>query len=651
MSLSKSVSARFHFTVGPRFSLNGARLPLDALNIQSVVSKWMGSFDTWDDKLSIIKKKGYNMVHFTPLQHRGDSNSPYSIYSQLEFDPEIFTNGTKDIDQLVVSMSDNHQLLSMTDVVWNHTASNSPWLREHPEAGYSIKTAPHLQAAYELDDALLSFSRSLRSLGLPTKLYNENDLLRIMDGIKVHVLGALRLWEFYVIDVEAVTDKTVKAFMSKDTRATEVPESLSFEDLCKFVRDRTARNFGKLGKRYLKYLDAQAFAGILKTFLPEDADAERVKMEAIRIVDEINLDFYREYDNDAGEIMEQLFNRIKYIRLDDHGPKAGEINVKSPLADAYFTRVNVNGEIIGLANNGWIWNGNPLVDFASANSKAYLRREVIAWGDCVKLRYGRSPEDSPFLWQHMRRYTEICASHFHALRIDNCHSTPLHVGEYLLDCARAVRPDLYVVAELFTGSEDMDKLFVERLGINSLIREAMQAWSVSELSRLVHRHGGNPVGSLTQTSLSDDKIVRATHVHALFMDCTHDNETPTQKRTVEDTLPNAALVAMCACATGSVVGYDECYPHLLDIVNEKRTYTFDNGIGEIKKVLNDVHEYTGMNGAEEMHVHHEGNYVTVHRVNPRKGKGWFLIAHTKFSDYDANQRRKCFLKFLIYSRS
>lgn len=95
----------------------------------------------------------------------------------------------------------------------------------------------------------------------------------------------------------------------------------------------------------------------------------------------------------------------------------------------------------------------------------------------------------------MTRYVTSLAEIFDGFRIDNCHSTPLHVGVALLDAARTVKPDLYVCAELFTGNQEMDTHFVSRLGINSLIREAYNGYDPKEFSRLLYRFGvSKPIG-------------------------------------------------------------------------------------------------------------------------------------------------------------
>ncbi|KAJ5115314.1 hypothetical protein NUU61_001073 [Penicillium alfredii] len=672
-----------YIDVSPSLTLRGNELPLTALSIFSVISKFMGQYPAdWDKHLHGISQRHYNMVHFTPLMQRGSSNSPYSIFDQLSFDAALFPNGEEDVSSLVSRMEKDYGLLTLTDVVWNHTANNSKWLEEHPESGYSVDTAPWLEAALDLDTALLKFSDDLQSLGLPTEFKTVEDLVTVMNALRKQVINGIRLWEFYALDVKRDTKHILDAWTNGKDDRTSI-EHVDLQDLKKgtpkqqaaFIREHAIPTSKQVLGRFERSIDPTIGAGIL-TVLFGDYDQASSDLPGIesclsKLLDEVNLPFYKEYDADVAEIMDQLFNRVKYLRIDDHGPKMGPVTKGNPLIETYFTRLplnevtrNHNPKALALVNNGWIWNADAMRDNAGPDSRAYLRREVIVWGDCVKLRYGSSPSDSPFLWDFMTRYTRLMAKYFSGFRIDNCHSTPLVVAEYLLDAARKVRPDLTVFAELFTGSEEADYVFVKRLGINALIREAMQAWSTAELSRLVHRHGGSPIGSFdvdlpsagsshaiasAKDGNADGKIthIRPCPVSALFMDCTHDNEVPAQKRDARDTLPNAALVAMCDSATGSVMGYDEVYPKLVDLVHETRRYSSEisgsddlhigsgeGGIGGVKKLLNKLHTMMGVEGYDETHIHHDGEFITVHRVHPKTRKGIFLIAHTAFPGND-----------------
>ena len=685
----------YYIHVAPRLTLDDSPLPLPALSIFSVISKFMGKYPMdWENHLRGISDRGYNMIHFTPLQVRGASNSPYSLYDQLGWDPACFPEGEKDVQAMVDSLERNHSLLSLTDIVLNHTAHNTAWLQDHPEAGYNLTTAPWLESAYLLDEKLLELGNQLQEKGLPVELKDADDLMKIMDAIKTDVIAGINLWEYYTIDVDRDADAAVEAWANGDIafppgsiKGGDIStlKSMPLKEKADALLKHAITGKDRLGERFRRAVIPKYGAGILAALFGRyegmnvsSADRAAGRSKLVEILDEVNLPFYKEYDTEVDEILQQLYNRIKYVRLDDNGPKLGPINEKNPLIESYFTRLPSNEKTANhkphdmvLVNNGWVWGGNALVDNAGPDTRVYLRREVIVWGDCVKLRYGSGPDDNPWLWEHMTKYARMLAKYFAGLRIDNAHSTPLHLAEHVLDEARRVRPNLYVVAELFTGSEEMDYVFVKRLGLSSLIREAMQAWGTGELSRLVHRHGGRPIGSfevdevyhaLPKSPTTPDRenfdmfngtekpreiihVINAVAVHALFMDCTHDNETPAQKRDARDTLPNAALVNMCSSATGSVMGYDEIYPRLVDLVSETRLYTSEssskpvktgrgrNGIGGIKKMLNQIHTIMGKDGYTETHIHHEDQYITVHRVHPDSRKGYFLIAHTAFPGY------------------
>ena len=65
------------------------------------------------------------------------------------------------------------------------------------------------------------------------------------------------------------------------------------------------------------------------------------------------------------------------------------------------------------------------------------------------------------------------ATIFQGIRIDNCHSTSLHVLEYFTEYARSINPNLFVFAELFTSNNVTDAVYTRQIGLNALIRESI----------------------------------------------------------------------------------------------------------------------------------------------------------------------------------
>eukprot|EP00092_Neocalanus_flemingeri_P012105 GFUD01013053.1.p1 GENE.GFUD01013053.1~~GFUD01013053.1.p1 ORF type:complete len:1475 (+),score=544.67 GFUD01013053.1:73-4497(+) len=634
-----------HFLVDPELVY-----PLDSIICQTVLSKLLGPLPTWKDKLEVAHRSGYNMVHFTPIQALGASNSAYSLADQHQlnktFSPASSQATFADVEEVVASLRSDWGLLSICDIVLNHTANETPWLAEQTEATYNLLNCPHLRPAFILDRVVKRLAADTGAgvwvgKGIPKGEISSPAHINVCKTLlHTFYLPKVNIPELFLLDI----DKTVESFTEKIKETPENSESCGEE--MKIIQDpEYRRNMSTIN------LDA----AVAKYNKPRDnINQEEERIQAC--VAQFQQDLICLVSSKHSEVMAHLSQAVEnvgtgaaYQHVDPHGPRLTAVSVREDqeLVAPYFTCPDLSTleEELELAHspegahcmahNGWVMGDDPLRNFALPGSNVYLRRELVAWGDSVKLRFGDKPEDSPFLWRYMTEYVVQTARIFDGLRLDNCHSTPLHVASFMLDQARKVRPNLYVSAELFTGSEAKDNMFVNCLGITSLIREGMAAWDSHELGRMVYKYGGDPVGSFKWTS-STQKIAPGT-AHALFVDWTHDNPSPVEKRSVQDMLPSAALVSMAACAVGSNRGYDELVPHHIHVVQEDRPYAGWSALGDstgmvvARRELSMLHQKLAREGFSEVFVDQMSrDVVAITRHSPTDRRSVIMVAFTHF---------------------
>jgi len=322
------------------------------------------------------------------------------------------------------------------------------------------------------------------------------------------------------------------------------------------------------------------------------------------------------------------------------------------------------------AHSGWVPDDvvNPMVNFAEPPSNVYLRRELNSWTDSVKLRYGATPDDCPVLWARAAEYAELTASAFHGIRLDNCHSTPLHVADYVLRAARRVRPDLYVFAELYAGGEAAACYVINRLGIHATVQIALHAYSARKLAEWVTEARDLPLGAFT--ACHTDWLTGRRHTPTLFFDQSHDDDSPLQHRTYVDPLPSAAVVSAASSAVGSNRGYDELVPRTISVISETRLYRkwrsddssdidgvqtdcdavavssssgvaetdvdvsvvdFSTGLITVKRVLNELHIRLAAEGFDEVAAEMlDDDIMVVTRRCASTQRSVVTVAHTAF---------------------
>lgn len=109
----------------------------------------------------------------------------------------------KNVDHL----RNEYGLFGIVDIVLNHTANNSEWLLEHPEAGYNTENCPHLNSAWIFDEALFNFSVDYINRRIPEcpsapYINNEQDLKAVLNAIQARCINANNFHEFFMFNIE-----------------------------------------------------------------------------------------------------------------------------------------------------------------------------------------------------------------------------------------------------------------------------------------------------------------------------------------------------------------------------------------------------------------------------------------------------------------
>ena len=183
------------------FIIEPVSVDINKLIVMSILPRCIGPVDTWSAFFEKQVSFGYNGFHFPPIQELGMSNSYYSIGDQLKLSPDLFPGEDK-YKELGDFVNDFKKkgVTFFVDIVLNHTSNTSEWIKDDPDAVYTVENTPSLSATLRVDCAIHEWGERIKSGQLEG--YNKNtiesqeDLAFLRESLK-NLIHGLNIWEYF----------------------------------------------------------------------------------------------------------------------------------------------------------------------------------------------------------------------------------------------------------------------------------------------------------------------------------------------------------------------------------------------------------------------------------------------------------------------
>ena len=151
--------------------------------------------------------------------------------------------GLADLKALIERMYSEWGVLSISDLVYNHMAIDSPFLLDSPDSAFNMRNSPHLMPAFVLDRVFHHFTMDIanglyeaRGIARGRIQQGQLDLLRHI--VRSELVPRQRIAEFFACDLQAVLSA-----LADPSVVEQAPNGTNLDSL-HIVQDEMYRRLG-----------------------------------------------------------------------------------------------------------------------------------------------------------------------------------------------------------------------------------------------------------------------------------------------------------------------------------------------------------------------------------------------------------------------